>query len=164
MNDWVNSREAGDLRCHEMPLWCHSNDKVSCEKVIEKLFHSGFISFPWDCYQPNSSVIALSCNLPVLAVRPDGLNTKCGESLDDKSTLSCIISPHWFGTCYWNWCSRKTNPSAYLTHIVKISWLLMSWWHKEPGHQQAWYWPSSLEYSVASPGRVNINIWPSWDS
>ena len=23
-----------------------------------------------------------------------------------------------------------------------ISWLLMSWWRKEPGHQQQWYWPS----------------------
>ena len=23
-----------------------------------------------------------------------------------------------------------------------ISWALMSWWHKEPGHQQPWYWPS----------------------
>ena len=23
-----------------------------------------------------------------------------------------------------------------------ISWLLMSWRHKEPGHQQPWYWPS----------------------
>ena len=22
-----------------------------------------------------------------------------------------------------------------------ISWLLMTWWYKEPGHQQAWYWP-----------------------
>ena len=23
-----------------------------------------------------------------------------------------------------------------------ISWLLMSWWCKEPRHQQQWYWPS----------------------
>ena len=23
-----------------------------------------------------------------------------------------------------------------------ISWLLMSWRRKEPGHQQSWYWPS----------------------
>ena len=44
-----------------------------------------------------------------------------------------------------------------MTHVLKIlpqvragptystwsiSWLLMSWWHKEPGHQQSWYWPS----------------------
>ena len=25
----------------------------------------------------------------------------------------------------------------------------MSWWHKEPGHQQAWYWPSLCEIFVA---------------
>ena len=28
-------------------------------------------------------------------------------------------------------------------HTQSITWLLMSWWHKEPGHQQPWYWPSS---------------------
>ena len=26
-----------------------------------------------------------------------------------------------------------------------IPWLLMSWRHKEPGHQKPWYWPSSPE-------------------
>ena len=26
-----------------------------------------------------------------------------------------------------------------------ISWLLMSWRRKEPGHQQPWYWPSDTE-------------------
>ena len=25
---------------------------------------------------------------------------------------------------------------------LSISWLLISWWRKEPGHQQPWYWPS----------------------
>ena len=25
-----------------------------------------------------------------------------------------------------------------------ISWLLMIWWHKEPGHQQPWYSPSDV--------------------
>ena len=23
-----------------------------------------------------------------------------------------------------------------------MPWLLMTWWHKEPGHQHQWYWPS----------------------
>ena len=26
--------------------------------------------------------------------------------------------------------------------ILSISWLLMSWLRKEPGHQQPWYWPT----------------------
>ena len=31
------------------------------------------------------------------------------------------------------------------THPTKpISSLLMTWWHKEPGHQQPCYWPNSL--------------------
>ena len=29
--------------------------------------------------------------------------------------------------------------------IQSISWLLMSWRRKEPGHQQPWYWPSQTE-------------------
>ena len=25
--------------------------------------------------------------------------------------------------------------------VYSIPWLLMVWWHKEPEHQQVWYWP-----------------------
>ena len=28
--------------------------------------------------------------------------------------------------------------------VWSIRWLRMSWWHKEPGHQQPSHWPSSL--------------------
>ena len=31
----------------------------------------------------------------------------------------------------------------------------MPWWLKEPGHQQAWYWPNKPEYLVSSIRRVN---------
>ena len=36
--------------------------------------------------------------------------------------------------------SRVRQWPAYSTY--SISWLLMSWRRKEPGHQQPWYWPS----------------------
>ena len=37
------------------------------------------------------------------------------------------------------------------THSTKlISWLLMTWQRKEPGHQQAWYW-FSTECSITCP-------------
>ena len=39
---------------------------------------------------------------------------------------------------HWNPSSCKTK--TYLCCLVSL--LLMSWWHKEPGHQQPWYWPS----------------------
>ena len=35
---------------------------------------------------------------------------------------------------------RVRQGPAYSTQSV--SWLLMSWRRKEPGHQQPWYWPS----------------------
>ena len=35
---------------------------------------------------------------------------------------------------------RVRQGPAYST--LSISWLLMSWRRKEPGHQQPWYWPS----------------------
>ena len=38
--------------------------------------------------------------------------------------------------------------------ILSISCLLMPWRPKVPGHQQAWYWPNKLEYSVSSIRRV----------
>ena len=28
----------------------------------------------------------------------------------------------------------------YFHCMQSITWLLMPWWHKEPGHQQPWYW------------------------
>ena len=34
---------------------------------------------------------------------------------------------------------RVGQGSAYYT--LSLSWMLMSWRHKEPGHQQPWYWP-----------------------
>ena len=37
----------------------------------------------------------------------------------------------------------KILPQVRPTHsILSMSWLLMSWRRKEPGHQQPWYWPS----------------------
>ena len=36
------------------------------------------------------------------------------------------------------------------THFTQpMSWLMMSWWWKEPGHHQSWNW---------SGGRLNINM------
>ena len=40
--------------------------------------------------------------------------------------------------------------------ILLITYLLMPWWLKEPGHQQARYWPSKPEYSVSGIRRVNM--------
>ena len=37
-----------------------------------------------------------------------------------------------------------------------ISLLLMTWRLVEPGHQQAWYWPSSPQYSDISSWRVKV--------
>ena len=31
-----------------------------------------------------------------------------------------------------------------------ISWLLMSWWRKEPGHQQPWYWSRQTKITRSS--------------
>ena len=31
-----------------------------------------------------------------------------------------------------------------VSSVSSIPWLLMTWWHKEPRHQQPWYWPICL--------------------
>ena len=36
--------------------------------------------------------------------------------------------------------------------ILSTSWLLISWRHKEPGHQQAWYWPRSSDTPISAWG------------
>ena len=47
--------------------------------------------------------------------------------------------------------------------ILQSPWLLMASWHKEPGHQQRWYWPSSprifwFQYQKGSSDQT-IPIW-----
>ena len=39
-------------------------------------------------------------------------------------------------------CGWK-RPVCSAASAESITWLLMAWWHKEPGHQQPWYWPSN---------------------
>ena len=39
--------------------------------------------------------------------------------------------------------------------ILSIPYMLMPWRLKEPGHQQAWYWPNKPEYSISSIRRIN---------
>ena len=49
---------------------------------------------------------------------------------------------------------------TYFTYSV--SWLLMTWWWKEPGHQQPWYWPSWNEVtrSLHVKGHdINFAFW-----
>ena len=42
-----------------------------------------------------------------------------------------------------------------------MSWLLMTWRRKSPGHQQPWHWPTSPEYSSFSTRRTIIQEEPS---
>ena len=39
---------------------------------------------------------------------------------------------------------------CYLGLTSSISWLLMPWWCKEPGHHQPWYWLCHVEYVYKS--------------
>ena len=40
-----------------------------------------------------------------------------------------------------------------------IAWQLMTWWSKEPGHQQPCYWLFQPEYSCLGTRRVEMNVW-----
>ena len=35
-------------------------------------------------------------------------------------------------------------------HVLSIPWLLMPWRLTSPRHQQVWYWPDKLKYSISS--------------
>ena len=53
---------------------------------------------------------------------------------------------NWLKSQYW--LTKQTNKNSR-----KIIWMLMTWRHKEPGHQQPCYW---LDYSSLITRRVNI--------
>ena len=60
----------------------------------------------------------------------------------------------------------EINPgeTLYVAYPTKsMPCLLMPWRLQEPGHQQAWHWPSEPEYSVCNIRRVK-HEWPIWPS
>ena len=78
---------------------------------------------------------------------PVWINPWCAEFFSEniKNTIRfSIISQQWDDTGSQNLSSRDKNVFILL---------LMTWWHKEPRHQQPWYWPG-LEYSGFSTTRL----------
>ena len=69
---------------------------------------------------------------------------------------------------YLGMCSTEEDQihNGATLHVVypklSIPCLLMTWRLKEPGHQQAWYWPSKPEYSISSIRRDNHNHFSTW--
>ena len=55
-----------------------------------------------------------------------------------EATLQCNVVSYWLGaypcSCLVLWKTR--------TPLQSISWLLITWRHKDPGHQHARHWPS----------------------
>ena len=70
-------------------------------------------------------------------------------------------------------CTLKVKNLTALTPVIlkqeysrrnrSISWLLMHWWRKEPGHQQPWCWLCNTNTCVPCLcllGRISL-LWPS---
>ena len=54
---------------------------------------------------------------------------------------------------------KKTSAPLFTVDQL-ISWLLLAWWHKKPGHQQPWYWPSLPGIFWPQPQKaLVINTW-----
>ena len=79
----------------------------------------------------NRSAAFLKAALP-LAERLATSSDHCSETGPRSS--ACLVLT-WSQSCEVNW-------DCHLYGQLLISSLLMTWWHTEPGHQQAWYWPS----------------------
>ena len=63
------------------------------------------------------------------------------------------------GFCSTEWDQIQNGATLRVAYpILSIPCLLMPWRLKEPGHQQAWYWPNKPEYSVTNNRK--LNWWP----
>ena len=71
-------------------------------------------------------------NAGILLIRT--LGTNFSEILSKINSFS-------FTKMYLKMSSTKWR--LFRLGLNELKWLLMTWWHKEPGHQQSWYWPSS---------------------
>ena len=63
------------------------------------------------------------------------------------------VKGSWYHGCWWPDNTRSQGICSYGTDLFSyawrgdrklISWLLMTWQCKEPGHVQPWYWPLLL--------------------
>ena len=57
--------------------------------------------------------------------------------------------------CWWPGDARSQGISNHDIYCVGLSWLLMTLWRKEPGHQQPWYllcWPVMAADDLATQG------------
>ena len=106
----------------------------------------------WQNQGSNSNTVVNPCGAEVI--------------LGNKQTFAfSTISHHWDGAGSWNtslwkirthfiqhnqyhgyWCPGDARSQGISSHGIdliypawSISWLLMSWRHEEPGHQQPWY-------------------------
>ena len=76
--------------------------------------------------------------------------------------LTLVLRMYSHFLTYLGFCSPEEDQIHYgatldiACPIPTISCLLMPWRLKEPGHQQAWYWPRKLEYSTSSIRRVKL--------
>ena len=104
-----------------------------------------------------------------------GLSFGLGGTLF-KDSVGPKITIFWLKTCMQVTISKTclffqpcleiqdNKSSQFLSFVVKGTypamlglWLLISWWNKEPRHQQAWYWPHLNGIFCGTFGRVNMD-------
>ena len=81
---------------------------------------------------------------PSKSQRRNWFNPFCADIIQHKYVFTFFFVFHrWDDASGWQWIVYPT---------FSIPWLLTAWWHKEPGHQQPWCWPSSL--GILQPQRL----------
>ena len=97
-------------------------------------------------------------------------NTRLMMRIQQKNLMARVLFLYilyHFPTLTWHsWNSSSSKTRTYLFYIVTISWVLKSWWCKEPRHEQPWYsgLPSvtELQYFVTEITLMLLKFWPKY--
>ena len=99
----------------------------------------------WFCYQliakPGNKTATVSWPDPRVLWQNNKLNSKHAELYKMYSHFESYL---WLHSMEED--QVHNGATLYVAYtILSISWLLMPWWLKEPGHLQAWYWLNKPE-------------------
>ena len=152
-----------------VPGRCGCNVKLVIFKLIPRidaLSISCEIALMW---MPQDLTDDLSILVQVMAWCRQATSHYLSQCQPKSISPYYITRPHCFVFCAELFCGKHKNKFAFSFATLKwqgllkyslmeddplIPCLLMTWWCKEPGHQQLWYWPISPWYSSLSTWRV----------
>ena len=154
------------------------NGRHFADDIFKRIFLNENILIPIEIslkFVPKGPINNIPALVQIMAWRRPGDKPLSEPMMVNLTTHICVTRPQWVNMLN---CFKDYQRCIYISYgmldfvqqkktkfrtlhvaypILSISCLLMPWWLKSPGHQQALYWLNKPEYSISSNRRVSIS-------